>query len=121
VRAGPEAAEVDLQAATRGAELWEVLVRSGHATAQVGALFDQYNLLAGFSGFKCGCHAADAATDHQDSLVCGYYFRHGLPPLRNDYGFDQQWRLACLVRQGTGIPVGQQPGFQIGNNTLVRS
>ena len=78
VRVHLGAALVDLQAAGGEAELGEVFVQLGDTAAQVGALFNQHDLLTGLGGLQGSGHAADATTDHQDGLVGCDNFRHGL-------------------------------------------
>ncbi|MES9939999.1 MAG: hypothetical protein ABW121_05560 [Candidatus Thiodiazotropha sp. 6PLUC7] len=48
------------------------------ATTDIGALFNQDDLFPRFGSFNSSCHAADAATDHENSLIGCDYFRHGL-------------------------------------------
>ena len=63
--AGFEALEVDLQAAVGRAEFGEVLVRAGHAAAQVGVLLDQHHLAARFGRFDGRGDATHPAADHE--------------------------------------------------------
>ena len=58
VAVGLDAAQVDLHAAGRVAELGEVLVELADPTAQGGILLDEYDLLATLGGLDGGLHVA---------------------------------------------------------------
>lgn len=70
VRLLADAALIDLAAASREAELREVLLQLGDAAAQIGTLLDEDHLLTGLGGREHGGHAADTTpTTRMVSLV----------------------------------------------------
>ena len=78
---GLDPAEVDLEPAGGRAELREVLVELGHASAEVGVPLDEEDVRARFGRFDGRRETADPAADHKDGPVCRYRFRHTPPPL----------------------------------------
>jgi hypothetical protein len=64
-----QAAQVYFQTAGGMAHLGEIAVELNGPTTQVGVLFHQHDLLAGFRSLKCCGHAGDAAAHDQDGLV----------------------------------------------------
>ncbi len=62
------------------AHLGEIAVKLHGTTPEVGVLFHQHNLLAGFRSFKRRGHAGDAAAHDQNGLVGRHNRRHVSPP-----------------------------------------